>query len=150
MSRSAQHGDKVSVNYTGRSDDGDVFESSIGISPLEFVIGSGEVVKGFEDAVVGMVLGEKKTVTVEPEQGFGMYDKGLVFEITNDRLPDGVSLEVGMDFDMMDEEDNIMPAVVIEILENSVKIDANAPLAGKTVIYDIELLEILSRENASG
>ena len=81
----AKKGDRVKVNYTGRSEDGTVFESSVGAVPLVFTIGSDEVVSGFEDAVVGMYPGEKKTVVVEPEEGFGAYDENLIFEIGQSR-----------------------------------------------------------------
>ncbi len=143
MSHKAQQGDTVRVNYTGKSEDGSVFESSVGVMPLKFTIGSGEVVSGFENAVIGMLPGEKKTVVVEPEEGFGLYDEDLVFEVLNEELPEGVAPHIGMDFEMVDEEGYELSAVVIDISEDSVTIDANAPLAGKTVIYDIELIEIV-------
>ena len=138
-------GDKVRVSYTGRSEDGQVFESSVGLMPLTFIIGAGEVVKGFEDAVIGMHPGEHKTVTVEPEDGFGMYDEALVVEVPMEDLPDSLQIQVGMDFEMEDDEGNVLPAVVIEIMDDAILIDANSPLAGKRVIYDIDLLEIVRR-----
>jgi peptidylprolyl isomerase len=139
----AKRGDTVKVNYTGRSEDGSVFESSVGVVPLVFTIGSDEVVSGFEDAVIGMRPGEKKTVRVGPEAGFGEYDEALVFTIGKDELPEGVSPEVGMDFEMVDDEGQGVSATVIDVLPDSVVVDANAPLAGKSVIYEIELLEIV-------
>ena len=141
-------GDKVKVNYTGRSQDGQVFESSIGLRPLTFTIGSGEVVKGFEDAVIGMYPGQHKIVTVDPEEGFGMYDESLVIEISLEDIPEDLDIQVGMDFEVEDDEGNILPATVIEIMDDSILVDANAPLAGKKVIYDIELLEIVTGGNA--
>ena len=138
-------GDKVRVSYTGRSEDGQVFESSVGLMPLTFIIGAGEVVKGFEDAVIGMHPGEHKTVTVEPEDGFGMYDEALVVEVPLEDLPDSLRIQVGMDFEMEDDEGNVLPAVVIKIMDDAILIDANSPLAGKRVIYDIDLLEIVRR-----
>lgn len=147
--QTAKKGDRVKVNYTGRSGDGTVFESSVGISPLVFTIGSDEVVPGFEDAVIGMSPGEKKTVVVEPEEGFGAYDESLVFEIGKDELPAGATPQVGMDFEMVDEQGEAVAATVIDILSDSVIIDANAPLAGKSIIYEIELLEIVPTKRAS-
>ncbi|HDP24849.1 MAG TPA: peptidylprolyl isomerase [Deltaproteobacteria bacterium] len=144
MIRTAKLFDTVKVNYTGRSEDGSVFESSVGILPLRFTIGTGEVVKGFENAVIGMCPGEKKTVVVQPEDGFGLYDEGLVFEISRDDVSDEVEPSIGMDFEMVDEEGNVIDGVVVEIMADSIVIDANALLAGKNVIYDIELIEILS------
>jgi peptidylprolyl isomerase len=147
---SAKTGDKVRVNYTGRSEDGQVFESSVGMVPFTFTIGAGEVVKGFEDAIIGMQPGERKKITIEPEDGFGLYEEDLVLEIPKSGLPTDLILQVGTDFEMEDDEGNVLPAVVIEILDDSILIDANAPLAGKRVIYDIELLDILKRRSPSG
>lgn len=139
----AKKGDTVKVNYTGRSEDGTVFESSVGLIPLVFTIGSDEVVQGFEDAVTGMHPGEKKTVVVQPEEGFGMYDEDLVFEVGKDELPDDFYPQVGMDFDMVDEDGQELSATIIEVHTDTVLVDANAPLAGKSVVYEIELLEIV-------
>jgi peptidylprolyl isomerase len=147
---SAKTGDKVRVNYTGRSEDGQVFESSVGMVPFTFTIGAGEVIKGFEDAIIGMQPGERKKITIEPEDGFGLYEEGLVLEVPKSGLPTDLILQVGTDFEMEDDEGNVLPAVVIEILDDSILIDANAPLAGKRVIYDIELLDILKRRIPSG
>ena len=139
----ARKGDRVKVNYTGRSEDGTVFESSVGLIPLVFTIGSDEVVQGFEDAVTGMHPGEKKTVKVRPEDGFGMYDEDLIFEVGKDELPDDFFPQVGMDFEMVDEDGEELSATVIEVNDESILVDANAPLAGKAVVYEIELLEII-------
>lgn len=138
----AKKGDTVRVNYTGRSEDGTVFESSVGLAPLEFTIGYDEVVQGFEDAVLGMHPGEKKTVTVQPEEGFGLYDEDLVFEVGKEELPEGFIPQVGMDFDMVDDEGREVSGTIIEVSPDAVLVDTNAPLAGKAVIYEIELLEI--------
>jgi peptidylprolyl isomerase len=147
---SAETGEKVRVNYTGRSEDGQVFESSVGMVPFTFTIGAGEVVKGFEDAIIGMQSGERKKITVEPEDGFGLYDEDLVIEVPKSGLPSDLIIQVGVDFEMEDNEGNVLPAVVIEILDESFLIDANAPLAGKRVIYDIELIDIIKRSSPTG
>lgn len=147
--QAAKCGDKVKVNYTGRSEDGQVFESSVGLAPFVFTIGADEVIKGFEDAVVGMVPGERKTFVVEPEDGYGMYDEELVIEIPTDSLPEDLDLHVGMDFEVEDDDGNTIPAVVIRVMEDSILIDANAPLAGKRVIYEVELLEIIRKRSSS-
>ncbi len=118
--------------------------------PLRFTIGSDEVVSGFENAVIGMRPGEKKTVVVEPEEGYGLYDDDLVFEVPYEELPEGVRPHIGMDFEMVDDEGYEISAVVIDIARDSVTIDANAPLAGKSVIYDIELIEILPARRKHG
>lgn len=145
----AKIGDKVKVNYSGRSEDGTVFESSVGVAPLVFTIGSDEVVQGFEEAILGMQAGEKKTVVVRPEEGFGMYDESLIFEVDKGELPEGIPPEIGMDFDMVDDEGREVSATVIGVKPYTVVVDANAPLAGKTVIYEIELLEIIPPKGLS-
>ncbi|HVN72839.1 MAG TPA: peptidylprolyl isomerase [Desulfomonilia bacterium] len=146
----AKSGDKVRVNYTGKSEDGQVFESSVGLKPFIFTIGSGEVIKGFEDAVIGMQPGEYKKITVEPEDGYGLYDEDLVIEVPKSGLPSDLDIQVGMDFEMEDEDGNIVPAVVIEIMSDAILVDANAPLAGKRVIYEIELIDILRGNRLPG
>jgi peptidylprolyl isomerase len=145
----AKKGDTVKVNYTGRSEDGSVFESSVGLIPLVFTIGSDEVVQGFEDAVLGMSPGERKTVVVQPEEGFGMYDEDLIFEVGKDELPDDFYPQVGMDFDMVDDDGQELSATVIEVNKDHIVVDANAPLAGKSVVYEIELLEIMPPKRPS-
>ncbi len=144
--QTAKKGDTVKVNYTGRSEDGSVFESSLGLVPLTFTLGTDEVVQGFEDAVLGMVPGEKKTVRVRPEDGFGLYDEDLVFEVGMEELPDDFVPQVGLDFDMEDEDGVEISATIIDIRHDTILVDANAPLAGKAVIYEIELLEIMPRK----
>ncbi len=146
MVQAARRGDKVRVNYSGKSEDGQVFESSVGLMPFMFTIGADEVIKGFEDAVIGMVPGERKTFVVEPEDGYGMYDEELVIEIPLDSLPEDLDLHVGMDFEVEDDDGNVIPAVVIEVMEHAVLIDANAPLAGRRVIYEVDLLEIVGKK----
>src|SRR5208283_4056806 len=89
----AKSGDKVRVNYTGRSEDGQVFESSVGLMPFIFTIGAEEVIKGFEDAVIGMHPGDRKKVIVEPEDGFGLYDEDLVIEVPKSSLPLDLKLQ---------------------------------------------------------
>jgi peptidylprolyl isomerase len=147
--QTAKKGDTVKVNYTGRSEDGSVFESSVGLIPLVFTIGSDEVVQGFEEAVLGMHPGERKTVVVQPEEGFGMYDEDLIFEVGKDELPEDFYPQVGVDFDMVDEEGQELSATVIEVNEDHILVDANAPLAGKSVVYEIELLEIIPPKRPS-
>ena len=147
MVQAARRGDKVRVNYTGKSEDGQVFESSVGLMPFMFTIGADEVIKGVEDAVIGAVPGERKTFVVEPEDGYGMYDEELVIEIPLDSLPEDLDLHVGMDFEVEDDDGNVIPAVVIEVMEHAVLIDANAPLAGRRVIYEVELLEIVGKKH---
>jgi peptidylprolyl isomerase len=143
----AKQGDRVRVNYTGRSEDGQVFESSAGFTPFMFTIGADEVVKGFEDGILGMQPGERRTFTVDPEDAYGPYDEDLVIEVPLSEIPPGLKVHVGMDFEVEDDEGAVVPAVIIRVMDHAVLVDANPPLAGKRVIYEVELLEIVGRKS---
>ncbi|HQI81284.1 MAG TPA: peptidylprolyl isomerase [Deltaproteobacteria bacterium] len=143
----AKQGDRVRVNYTGRSEDGQVFESSAGFTPFTFTIGADEVVKGFEDGILGMEPGERRTFTVDPEDAYGPYDEDLVIEVPLSEIPPGLEVHVGMDFEVEDDEGAVVPAVIIRVMDDAVLVDANPPLAGKRVIYEVELLEIVGRKS---
>lgn len=138
----AKAGDTVRVHYTGRLDDGTVFDSSRGREPLEFTIGSGSVIPGFEQAVVGMAPGESKRETVPADQAYGAYDENLVFQVGRDGLPDDLEPEVGQELAARTEAGQIMRLTVREVDEAGVTLDANHPLAGKDLTFDIELVEI--------
>jgi len=143
MTRLAKEGDTVRVHYTGKLEDGNVFDSSIGREPLEFKIGASEVISGFEKAAVTLKPGEKKNFKIPPEEAYGEHDKNLVVEISEENLPDDLSPEVGMPLQLVNEEEEIVPVVISEVLENSLLVDANHPLAGKVLEFELELLEIV-------
>ncbi|MEN6495159.1 MAG: FKBP-type peptidyl-prolyl cis-trans isomerase [Thermoguttaceae bacterium] len=132
-------GEVVRVHYTGRYTDGTVFDSSEDREPLEFVAGSNEVIQGVSDAVVGMANGEKKTVTIPPEQGYGDRNPALEQSVPLDNLPEGV--QEGDQLRLVHDEQEI-PVWVREINEDEevAKIDANHPLAGVTLVFDLELV----------
>lgn len=135
--KTAQIGDTVKLHYTGTLADGTEFDSSIGMEPLEFVIGEGKIVAGFEQAVIGMKVGEKKTFTLTPDQAYGQRDENLVFEIRRVELPANIVPEAGM---MLQTSQGII--TIVEVTETTVKLDANNPLAGKELTFSIELVEI--------
>jgi len=143
----AKEGDKVSVNYTGTLQDGTVFDSSYdrGV-PLTFTIGDMEVVYGFDHAVRGMKPGEKKTVTLPPEQAYGKRDSNLIMTGSRDELPLGLEVKVGDKLVVNLEGGNMAIATVIELTDDTVTVDANHELAGKTLIFEIELVEIIPAE----
>lgn len=136
-----ESGNTVKLNYTGRLEDGSVFDSSLneGREPLTATLGQGQLIKGFENGLIGMSEGEKKTVEIESEDAYGPYIDGMVTEVEKSRLPEGVKVD-----DVLQGFGPQGPIMVkvVEVLEESVKIDANHPLAGKKLIFDLEVLEV--------
>lgn len=138
----AKRGDTVRVHYTGSFEDGTVFDSSKGQDPLEFTIGAGQVISGFEDAVIGMGEGDRKRETIVPERGYGERHDELVFEIPRDQLPPGSDIHAG-DMVQIGFPDGRTAAVqVAKMNDQSLTLDANHPLAGRTLLFDLELVKI--------
>lgn len=135
-------GDKIKVHYHGRLTSGETFDSSEGREPLEFEVGSGMVIKGFDDGVTGMEVGEKKTINIPVGEAYGTSNPEMVIEMPKDRFPKDMELEVGMPLGMSNPEGQQFQVVVKEIKDDSVILDANHPLAGKDLIFDLELVEI--------
>lgn len=142
MSESVKNGNTVKVHYTGRFEDGIIFDSSVGGDPLEFTLGGHEVIQGFEEAALGMNIGDKKTVSIKPEDAYGPYNESLVVEMPKEYIPEDVSPELGMRLIIVDNNGEELPVVVSEIHEDAIRLDANHPLAGKTLVFDIELIEV--------
>ncbi|MBI4140025.1 peptidylprolyl isomerase [Candidatus Woesearchaeota archaeon] len=138
----AKNGNKVTVHYTGMFEDGRQFDSSQGKEPLTFTIGKVEVVQGFENAVTGMLEGEEKTVTIKPEQAYGIHDPNLRRQVPKNVLPAGQKLEKGMVLGIKMSAGQTFPATVTEYTNDNVTIDLNHPLAGKTLTFRIKLLKI--------
>jgi len=138
-----QVGDTVKVHYTGKLDDGTEFDSSAGRDPLQFTVGEGQVIPGFEEAVIGMKLGESKTVKIPADKAYGPYDKEKVGIIDRSQFPADVELEVGQKLTVRPPSGEMITATVIDVSETSVTVDANHHLAGKDLIFEIELVEIL-------
>ena len=136
-------GDKVKVHYHGKLTNGETFDSSEGRSPLEFEVGGGMVIKGFDDGVTGMTTGEKKTVNIPYNEAYGPRNPEMVIEFPKDRFPQDMQIEVGMPLAMSGGNGEQFQVVVTEIKEDSVMLDANHPLAGQDLIFDIELVEIV-------
>lgn len=138
----AKKGDTVHVHYKGTLDDGSVFDSSEDGDPISFTLGEGNVIPGFENAVEGMSIGDKKTSRMEPSDAYGEHRDELVFTVPRDQMPEGTEVEVG-DMLQVGFPDGSSSAVqVAEVGEDSVKLDANHPLAGQALTFELELVRI--------
>ena len=135
-------GDKVKVHYHGKLTSGETFDSSEGRQPLAFEVGSGMVIKGFDDGVTGMSVGEKKTINIPFAEAYGPRNPEMVIEMPKDRFPKDMEIEVGMPLAMNDGQGQQFQVVIQEIKDTVVMLDANHPLAGQDLIFDIELVEI--------
>ena len=138
----ATEGNEVKVHYTGKLDDGVVFDSSSGGDPLSFVIGEHQVIPGFEEAVSGMAVGETKSVHIPSEQAYGPVQDALVVLVDRDRLPAEIKPEVGQQLQMKTGEGQVVPVRITVVGEEKVTLDANHPLAGKNLNFDLELVAI--------
>jgi len=139
----AKQGDTVRVHYTGRLEDGTIFDTSIHREPLEFTIGADEVIPGFEQAVIGMNPGEVKTVVIPAEDAYGPHRQDMVLTVRRDQFPVGIQPEIGQQFQVGLEGGGTILVMVTEVSEDAVTLDANHPLAGKDLTFDIELVEIV-------
>jgi len=139
----AKLGDTVRVHYTGRLEDGTVFDTSIDRDPLQFTIGEGWLIPGFEEAVVGMNPGESKTTTIPADKAYGPYYEEMVVEVSRSQFPEDLEPEVGQQLQILQADGRAIVVRVTEVSESSVTLDANHPLAGKDLIFDIQLMEIV-------
>jgi len=138
-----QAGDTVRVHYTGTLEDGTQFDSSRGADPLEFAMGQGQLIAGFEMAVAGLAPGESVTVTLAPEEAYGESNAEMVQEVPRRMMPEGVELEPGMVLQGQSDEGQVDNFTIVSLTEETVTLDANHPLAGKSLTFDIELVEIV-------
>jgi peptidylprolyl isomerase len=139
----AKSGDTVRIHYTGTLDDGTRFDSSDGRDPLEFALGGGQVIPGFDSAVDGMAVGENKSVTIPPDQAYGERHEQLVQEIPKTALPEEMEPAVGMQLQSQSPDGQVMNLFVTEIADETITVDANHPLAGQALTFAIELVEIV-------
>ena len=141
----AKTGDTVRVEYTGKFEDGQIFDSNKGKELLEFTLGEGKIIPGFEKAVIGMEVDEEKTVKIPPKDGYGEYIEGLVAEVEKERFPENLSLEVGRQLVIPQENGGQLIVTITKVTDSKVTLDANHPLAGKTLVFDIKLKEIVKK-----
>jgi len=140
----AKYGNTVKVHYTGKLGDGTVFDSSIDRDPLQFTLGDGQMIPGFEQAVVGMSLNESKTVTIPMDQAYGPHRGEMVTVIERNQIPENMQqLEVGQQLQIRQNDGQTSLVVVTDVSESSVTLDANHPLAGRDLTFDLQLVEII-------
>jgi FKBP-type peptidyl-prolyl cis-trans isomerase 2 len=132
----------VKVNYTGKLSDGQIFDTSEGKEPIEFTLGQGKLIPGFEKGLIDMKLNEKKTITIPQEEAYGDVNKDLIQEVQKTELPQDMAPEVGMGLVSKSPDGQEMNLMVVEVKEDSIVIDGNHPLAGKDLIFDLEVVEI--------
>mgnify|MGYP001615156510 CR=1 FL=1 len=135
-------GSKVSVEYTGSFDDGTVFDSSEGRQPIEFTVGNGQVIKGFDEAVVGMKKGEVKKITITPQEGYGNRDEKLKQEVPRSVFPPEMKLEKGMGFSFKTPQGELIHAAIADSTPETVMLDMNHPLAGRNLIFELKVVNI--------
>ncbi len=137
--RQAAIGDTVQVHYTGTLDDGSQFDSSAGRDPLEVTLGQSQVIPGFENALIGMIEGESKSVTLAAEEAYGPHHNELIHTVGRDQIPAEIELEVGSELAASDAEGRQTRLVVVDLSDENVTLDANHPLAGKALTFELQL-----------
>ncbi len=135
-------GDTVQVHYTGKLEDGTVFDTSREGEPLEFKMGDQSLIAGFEDAVKGMGVGDSKTVEIAPDEAYGQYNEEMVVQIGRDQVPDNITPEVGMMLQVQTADGQMVQVRVKEMDEEKLTLDANHPLAGEKLIFDLEVVGV--------
>ncbi len=138
-----KNGDVVRVHYTGKLTNGEQFDSSTGREPLEFTVGAGMMIAGFDAAMPGMIVGDKKTIQIDPQHGYGETDEAAIIEFPKENVPADMKLEIGQQLTLNNEQGQPFPVVVKELRDDIIILDANHFLAGKELVFDIELVEIV-------
>lgn len=139
---SVENGMTIKVHYTGSLDNGEVFDSSKDREPLEVTLGQGQLIKGFENALLGMSLNEQKTVTIPPEEAYGFRDKNAKKAFPKEQLPPDMDVEVGQTVALMSSQGQQIPATVVEVDENGITVDLNHPLAGENLTFELEVVDM--------
>jgi peptidylprolyl isomerase len=139
----AKPGDTVRIHYTGTLSDGSTFDSSQGRDPLEFTVGSGQIISGLDRAITGMTVGETKTVTVPAAEAYGERNPEGVQSVPRDQVPDHIPLDPGTQLQVQTGDGRTLPVTVTEVTEEVVVLDANHPLAGKDLTFEVELVEVV-------
>ncbi|MEQ9669513.1 FKBP-type peptidyl-prolyl cis-trans isomerase [Coleofasciculus sp. G2-EDA-02] len=138
----AKVGDTVKIHYTGKLKDGTVFDSSLNREPIEFTIDAGQVIPGFEQAVLGMTPGDSKTEMIPTDKAYGPHRSEMVLEVTRDKMPPDLNPEIGQQLQIQQPNGRVIPVVITDVTDSNVRLDANHPLAGQDLTFDIQLVEI--------
>lgn len=139
----AKPGDTVKIHYTGKLDDGTVFDSSVNREPLEFTLNAGQVIPGFDQAVLGMTPGESKTETIPMDQAYGPHRPEMVLQVDRQQMPPNLEPEVGQQLQVQSPQGQAIPVMITEVTDSKITLDANHPLAGEDLTFEIELVEIV-------
>jgi len=140
--KQVKEGDLVKVHYTGKLVNGEQFDSSVGREPLEFTVGAGQMIAGFDAAMPGMTIGEKKTINIAPEDAYGPRSEEAIIEFPKENVPADMVLEPGMPLTLSNQAGQPVPVIVVEVKDDVIILDANHFLAGQELVFDIELVEI--------
>jgi peptidylprolyl isomerase len=143
--RQVKKGDTIKVHYHGKLTNGETFDKSEGREPLEFEVGGGMVIPGFDNGVTGMTVGEKKTITIPFNEAYGPRNPEMLIEMPKENFPEGMELEIGMPLGMSDGQGQQFQVTVAEIKDEVVLLDANHPLAGQDLTFDLELVDIVTK-----
>lgn len=143
MAQQAKQGDTVKVHYKGSLEDGTVFDSSLERDPLVFTLGEGRVISGFDEAVTGMSEGESKAARVPAEKAYGPHRDDMVLDVGRENIPESLDVQVGQQLQLQQENAQPIPVTVTDVSDEAVTLDANHPLAGKDLTFELELLEIV-------
>lgn len=140
----AKHGDTVRIHYTGRLTDGTQFDSSQGREPLEFQLGSGQIIKGLDAQVQGMAVGDSATVSIPADDAYGPHRPEAVQTVPRDRIPPSIDLSIGARLQATGGDGQPLQLTVVGVDDAEVTVDANHPLAGKDLVFDVELVEVIA------
>lgn len=143
MDSKTNFGDTVKVHYTGKLTNGEIFDSSLQREPIEFTIGSGMMIEGFDQGVIGLELGEERIINIPCEKGYGVSNPDYIIEVERALLPPDLDAEVGMRLEMSNPQGHPIPVVVTAINNTHITLDANPPLAGKDLIFEVKIVGIL-------
>lgn len=138
-----QENNTVKVHYTGKLTDGQIFDSSLEREPLQFTIGQGMIIPGFENGIVGMVVGEKKTINIPVAEAYGEVRSEMLFEVPKAELPQDIEPQVGMTLMSVSPEGQEFPLTIVDVKPETIVVDGNHPLAGKDLVFEVELIEIV-------
>ena len=139
----AKIGDLVKVHYTGKLVSGEQFDSSAGREPLEFTVGAGQMIKGFDAAIPGMSVGDKKTINIVADDAYGPRSEEAIIEFPKENVPADMKLEAGMPLTLSNQQGQPVPVIVVEVKDDVIILDANHFLAGQDLVFDVELVEIV-------